>query len=438
MKLLLLLTFTITVNLSSAQSWKYLPVSDINGKYGYIDRNNSWILEPQFEQASMFNDKGVAIVKFKGKYGLIDQSFQEVEPFIYDNAYFKTDLRDIITVQKGDKRAYLKSNGELITDFIYDSAAPFNINELGCARVGHEYMLISHTGNIIVSGLSKARKVENENLYLIRKKDGLVTIVDEKGKPIIPIGYARISGSIFSKENGRLIVSDDSKTYYMVDFNGKVISNKKYKRIGSISKDGKCYAITLDRKSTILNINGDELISPLDFNPSIPNNTWYEVGAISSNQLRIMECKPNTPSKGQYILDALDNMIVECNEEDSYFSSYSLLTFNDKLLVKNYFSFSKITKRGVKNRYNKYIIDPIYKYIFETKYPDLYKVGFGKQSGFIDTKNNILFGFTKEDVYFEYQKSLNNEISKILERHSEQLREIQQELKFLKDKVSSN
>lgn len=43
-----------------------------DGKWGYIDRSISYVIEPQFDDASYFYDDGYAIVTVDGVDGIID------------------------------------------------------------------------------------------------------------------------------------------------------------------------------------------------------------------------------------------------------------------------------------------------------------------------------------------------------------------------------
>ena len=46
----------------------------INGKWGYIDETGEFIINPQFEDAGLFADNGLAWIMVHGKYGYIDET----------------------------------------------------------------------------------------------------------------------------------------------------------------------------------------------------------------------------------------------------------------------------------------------------------------------------------------------------------------------------
>jgi hypothetical protein len=48
------------------------PVQSSNGRWGYIDGNNHWVIAPKFDDAKEFKS-GRAAVKFNGKWGYINK-----------------------------------------------------------------------------------------------------------------------------------------------------------------------------------------------------------------------------------------------------------------------------------------------------------------------------------------------------------------------------
>lgn len=48
------------------------PVQANNGRWGYINQNNQWVIEPRFEDAQEFKGNRAA-VKLNGKWGFINK-----------------------------------------------------------------------------------------------------------------------------------------------------------------------------------------------------------------------------------------------------------------------------------------------------------------------------------------------------------------------------
>jgi hypothetical protein len=99
-----------------------LPVS-YGGGFGYIDRQGSFVIRPQFRSAGPFQD-GVAVVLMDAKValhpnakgglaGLVDRSGKLVAPPIYDWAKRKPD--GLVQVKFGERLGYLDAKGRPLT-----------------------------------------------------------------------------------------------------------------------------------------------------------------------------------------------------------------------------------------------------------------------------------------------------------------------------------
>ncbi|HEF3474383.1 TPA: WG repeat-containing protein, partial [Campylobacter coli] len=60
---------------------------ELNGKWGFIDKNGEFVIEPKFDGVGNFSE-GLARVELNGKYGFIDKSGKIViEPKFDDIGY---------------------------------------------------------------------------------------------------------------------------------------------------------------------------------------------------------------------------------------------------------------------------------------------------------------------------------------------------------------
>ncbi|WP_338764484.1 WG repeat-containing protein [Bernardetia sp. ABR2-2B] len=86
MKLLFFISaLLLTLSTSFAQDSLLYPAIK-NGKHGFIDKTGTFIIEPQYDQASYFkeNGNGLATVEQNGKYGFINKNNEVIIPIVYD------------------------------------------------------------------------------------------------------------------------------------------------------------------------------------------------------------------------------------------------------------------------------------------------------------------------------------------------------------------
>lgn len=95
----------------------------INGKWGFIDKNDKVFIPFMYSGAGYFRD-GLANVCKRGKHGFIDKNNNTIIPFIYEDAHsFREDLA---SVKYKGKFGFIDKKGAIILEFIYDFASTFS------------------------------------------------------------------------------------------------------------------------------------------------------------------------------------------------------------------------------------------------------------------------------------------------------------------------
>jgi len=143
-------------------------------KMGFIDLTGNLVIEPQFEALVFGFDDGYAIVEKDNVIFLIDttgeimhSTIEKPEDFLTDeeNSYFEekwgflenSEIHDIGTFNDGlapyqdedRKYGYIKKNGEIIVDPIYDKAASFS-EGLAVVTKDDKAGFIDTTGKIVI------------------------------------------------------------------------------------------------------------------------------------------------------------------------------------------------------------------------------------------------------------------------------------------------
>ncbi len=218
---LLLSVYVLSSCSGGGADYSMMPVSSDGKAYGYIDNEGNYVINPQFESASMFYDNR-ALVKVNNKFGYIDKSGTIVIPANYKNALDFSEGVAIVVSDCGMPTA-IDKNGE-------------KLFELSAAE-----KLFSFS-----DGLAKFSQVkDDETMY---------GFVDKKGTQVIPPIYKK--ASMFSE--GLCAVKSGDKWGY-IDTKGKTVLNPQFDNAGDF-KNG--YAVVSSGKYGIIDKSGKYVANP--------------------------------------------------------------------------------------------------------------------------------------------------------------------------------
>lgn len=113
----------------------------IGTKWGYIDKTGKIVIEPKFEDASVYVN-GVARVKIDGKLLYIDITGNEsrADDFFYEG---------LAVFREGDKFGYVDRTGNAAIQPQFDEAESFS-NGLAVVSFGEKKALINQKGKVII------------------------------------------------------------------------------------------------------------------------------------------------------------------------------------------------------------------------------------------------------------------------------------------------
>ena len=122
----------------------------VEGKWGYIDKQGTLVIQPQFDTAGPFRN-GLAVVANDRKFGYIDKTGKIVIPLQFASAGSFSE--GLASVRIGDymagKDGYIDEQGKIVIEPQFDSAFPFN-GGLADVRIGDKYGFIDKTGKIVI------------------------------------------------------------------------------------------------------------------------------------------------------------------------------------------------------------------------------------------------------------------------------------------------
>lgn len=241
-----------------------------DGKYGYIDKMGNMVIPNTFEWAGDFKENMTAPVKMEGRFGAIDLSGQLVVPCEYKleeamttvpitNKAYRQAVKKIEAGYEAGLYAPLLARldsvsaltDQWIADSTYIPPLPDYIPQLtisgdlvGLKRSASDTTWIFPPDYVGIDRL-------NESLFLLQTPDSLCGIGDLYGRIVIPCEYDNIS----LDANSEVLVVEEESLYGLYGSDGLLLSPTGFDLIGGF-EDGKA-TVWVDLQQGIMNEQGD-------------------------------------------------------------------------------------------------------------------------------------------------------------------------------------
>ncbi|OEH86453.1 hypothetical protein BHU72_13625 [Desulfuribacillus stibiiarsenatis] len=237
-------------------------------KWGYINTEGNYIIEPRYEYAMDFQCNGLAVVQVDNLNGLIDETgnfvvepkysmiseFAEQRAVVSDHQGYKvidetgkvytsesydyidnfSEDRAVFTAKNGDgdfRNGYLNREGQVVIQPQFMTAYSFKNGKTVVQKSENEFALIGRNGELYQTyPFAFVGPIGDGMMGYKATMDGKYGYIDEKGTIIIE---PRFSGAL-PFENGRAIVNaSDNYTnrYGLIDKTGKFIVQPEYNDI---------------------------------------------------------------------------------------------------------------------------------------------------------------------------------------------------------------
>ncbi len=240
------------------------PFQRSDGKWGYVDDEHCWVIEPQFDRAAGFSE-GLAAVSNDEGMGYIDQYGNFVLPPPISNLTLNVgDFHDGLAranylTGSGFKWGFINLRGEFLIRPIFDGASDFS-DGMAVVSMHREGSLLMSDGYVASDG---TLVVAPRYLLATRFVDGLaamgdlgkVGFVNKDGEYVIPpvFGYAEE----FSE--GLAAVSFNGK-YGFVNSAGRMVIKPLFDDARSFSQ-GLAW-VSINKKAGFINSDGEIVIAP--------------------------------------------------------------------------------------------------------------------------------------------------------------------------------
>lgn len=98
-------------------------VADTSWNWGFIDPSGAFFMPCIYLYCGDFHDGRAVVKNYESKYGMVDQTGHPVLPFEYD--YLDPASEGLISAKKDGKWGYINPQGEVVVNFVYETAFPF-------------------------------------------------------------------------------------------------------------------------------------------------------------------------------------------------------------------------------------------------------------------------------------------------------------------------
>lgn len=248
-----------------------LAVVNIDGLYGYIDKNFKVVIPPIYDSAEDFHD-GKAKVRKDDYCGVIDKNNKTLLPFEYDEIVDY--LNKNIFVLKDGKWGILDENYNILCPFEFDQLLSPNEDYVAMLK-DFKCGYIDLDGNVVVD--FKYSNIHHEYFNLNNTRTPIFITQDamkygyiypEKNLNVEPI-YDSVTTSPYHEI---LIVSNTGK-YGFIDLANNITIEPKYDSYFDFNKNG-IAIVSENGIYNLIDISGKELISNSTYTNALP--FWSE------------------------------------------------------------------------------------------------------------------------------------------------------------------
>ena len=119
-------------------------------EWGYVDKDNEWVIRPQYDALLYETNGGMYPVSMGGKWGFVGVSGEPLVDIKYDAAVCEIDYQkghypvNFAAVRLRGKWAFINVQGVFVTDFKYDEVLILNGKYVIRMKAGDGKMRVGH------------------------------------------------------------------------------------------------------------------------------------------------------------------------------------------------------------------------------------------------------------------------------------------------------
>lgn len=120
---------------------------DETGLWGYLNLDNELVIACQYQEASPFNDQGVAVVKSDEKYLIIDRQGGMLHK--YDYEAMQPDA-SWYSIKHNGLWGWCNETGEVATPIAYEECRPFGTADLAPVKIRGKWGYVNREGKVVI------------------------------------------------------------------------------------------------------------------------------------------------------------------------------------------------------------------------------------------------------------------------------------------------
>ena len=240
-------------------------VETADGKYGYIDRNGKFVIEPTFDSGHPFSD-GLAWVEEEyrsgyidknGKWVISDSTYQAKSSFINGraivenyageegvidktgkfviNPQFSRMLPDgdRFIIKVGDEWGWCDAQGKIVINPQFSAIffTGFGDSDMAPVKIGDEWGYIDRKGKIVINPQFGLATSFIQNKWAWVTKDGKSGLIDRKGNYVVNPQFKDVSMSYLASQNEDIFASTDELFVCSRYFNAEAVVEEVMKSV---------------------------------------------------------------------------------------------------------------------------------------------------------------------------------------------------------------
>lgn len=427
-----------------------LPAKQVDGNWGYIDKDGEWVIKPQFTAAKYFSSIGLAAVsldenEYNKLWGLIDKSgnmiyypqfptidylskYDKESPFIACELQRSRGLYD----EESEKCILIDSTGQIVNDTQFEFVDYFcATNQLARVKINGKYGFINQKGDIVIEPIYDYSAFKWEDtLYVLQHKGDKGGYIDKTGKWLWSFSF--VDFDQFEGHNraycGFTPFKKNNK-WGFVNKNGTIIK-PSFDAYDEFEEHTGLARVQYNGKWGLINTKGDYVIKPLyeDIKKLYINGF---VGAKINNKWGLVDHNDNIIIQPQYddisYNESTNIIAVKNNDKWGFIDIKGTMIMNtifddQKCYGKSgYYIVKQNEMWGVVDTIGKVVVQPKFKSINSFNDDMMAEItNSNRKKGFIDTKGNYvieplyddIWNFDKRDVTIVQQNDLYGLINK--------------------------